>query len=248
MRKPLALVLVMAVVLCVSAASFAASTANATAASVSIVLEGRLPMKAKTSSVGASIGVGLAASARSTYSRYDLNQDERVNIVDLSLLANHYGQRDSAYDLNGDSLVDLYDLVGLARQMSLAEVKLSASAFSASLSTGTVPGSITAGAHGTLDFRGQPDEAVLVSLTFEAPAGSVLDLLSLTSSELGQMPVAKHLDTLTVTVEQLLGSSNFGPVTLKMMRDFLGSTITLAGKVSHPDYLPADATLLVILK
>lgn len=126
--------------------------------------------------------------------------------------------------------------------------RLSASAFQINLSTGVVSGSLSAGTHGTLDLRGQSDDATIVSLTFEAPSQSSLDLLSVTSPSLGQIQVDKHLDTLTVTMEQLLSGPYLGPVTLKLMRDVFGGSITLSGIVSHPDYLSAAATLTVVLK
>lgn len=54
----------------------------------------------------------------------DLNNDGTIDIFDLNILSNHYGNNDenanldSKYDLNNDGIVNIYDLVILARQIS----------------------------------------------------------------------------------------------------------------------------------
>ncbi len=49
----------------------------------------------------------------------DLNGDGRVDILDLSLCAAHFGSADPAADVNADGVVDVYDLVLLGKNFKL---------------------------------------------------------------------------------------------------------------------------------
>lgn len=51
------------------------------------------------------------------YIRGDVNRDGIVNILDLVLVANHLGTKDSRYDLNYDFVVDILDLVIVSQEM-----------------------------------------------------------------------------------------------------------------------------------
>src|SRR4051812_23215422 len=40
----------------------------------------------------------------------DLNNDQGVNLTDLSILISHYGTTDATADINGDGVVNIFDL------------------------------------------------------------------------------------------------------------------------------------------
>ena len=49
----------------------------------------------------------------------DLNDDEVIDILDLSLCASHFETTDPAADVNADGTVDVYDLVLLGKNFKL---------------------------------------------------------------------------------------------------------------------------------
>ena len=50
-------------------------------------------------------------------SRFDLNGDGEINILDLVLVAQAIGETDSAADVNGDGVVNILDLVQIANHL-----------------------------------------------------------------------------------------------------------------------------------
>ena len=53
-------------------------------------------------------------------STYDLNGDGKVDILDLTLIAQHFGQVNPQADVNGDGIVDIFDLIAVAQHIDSA--------------------------------------------------------------------------------------------------------------------------------
>ena len=49
---------------------------------------------------------------------YDVNGDGEVNILDLTLVAQNFGQANPQADLNGDGTVDIFDLISVAQDLA----------------------------------------------------------------------------------------------------------------------------------
>ena len=59
---------------------------------------------------------------------YDANQDGVVNVLDLTLIAQHFGQVNPQADVNSDGTVDIFDLIAVAQHLGESTVPLAPSA------------------------------------------------------------------------------------------------------------------------
>ena len=66
------------------------------------------------------IGLSVLCLMDSNAQNADVNGDGAVNVLDLTLVGSHYGERvdRSSIDVNGDGIVDVRDLVIVANAMS----------------------------------------------------------------------------------------------------------------------------------
>ena len=60
---------------------------------------------------GLSVSENITITVNNAYPPYDVNKDGIIDIRDLTIVGQHYGEEDSIYDLNGDGIVDVSDLV-----------------------------------------------------------------------------------------------------------------------------------------
>ena len=58
---------------------------------------------------------------------YDANQDGVVNVLDLTLIAQHFGQVNPQADVNGDGTVDIFDLIAVAQHLGESTIPLAPS-------------------------------------------------------------------------------------------------------------------------
>ena len=58
---------------------------------------------------------------------YDANRDGAVNVLDLTLIAQHFGQVNPQADVNGNGTVDIFDLIAVAQYLGESTVPLAPS-------------------------------------------------------------------------------------------------------------------------
>lgn len=121
-----------------------------------------------------------------------------------------------------------------------------ASAVYVNMSSGAVSGEIGNGVDGTINLSSFADDTAIYSMNFVAPAGSTLDLLALESPDLGREELNKHLESLTVTVNDLL--ERLSSINIGTLREFFGNSVVIKGLASSPGYLSAEVSLTVRLR
>ena len=58
-----------------------------------------------------SVSENITITVNNAYPPYDVNKDGIIDIRDLTIVGQYYGEEDSIYDLNSDGIVDVSDLV-----------------------------------------------------------------------------------------------------------------------------------------
>jgi len=67
---------------------------------------------------GLSVSENITITVNNAYPPYDVNKDGIIDIRDLTIVGQRYGEEDSIYDLNGDGIVDVSDLVIIGQHFS----------------------------------------------------------------------------------------------------------------------------------
>ena len=75
------------------------------------------------------VDIGIHALEIVVESNYDLNRDGQVNILDLVLVGQNFGQAHPQADVNGDGIVNIFDLIAVAQHLRESTTPLAPGGF-----------------------------------------------------------------------------------------------------------------------